>query len=160
MARFYFCAFILSLSLANSAVSAEGAIATSPMSTSSMALQVLLALGIVMAAIFALGWIVKRLGNTHLLQQRNMKLLSTMPLGTREKVVLMEVENKKILLGVTPNQISSLHVFDGDDGLADPGNSETQAELNASTTEEKWDFTRYFKKIIREGDKDENSETP
>ncbi len=159
MLRIYHC-ITLCVILLNSSLASAAEPSHSPVSTTSMAIQVILALGIVMAAIFALGWLVKRLGNTHLLQQKNMKMISTMPLGTREKVVLMEVENKKILLGVTPHQISSLHVFDLDEELPQISSSETGFEEKNDTEEEKWDFTRYFKKIIREGDQDENSKAP
>lgn len=129
--------------------------AVSPVSTSNMIMQVLIALAIVTAAILALAWVVKRLGNTHLLQQRDLKILSTMPLGTREKVILIEVENQKILLGVTPSNISSLHVFSASEETSEPKSGDSKAEkkdgtieANSASANEKWDFTRYFKKVV------------
>lgn len=127
---------------------AQAPVSSSPLSTSTMIFQVLIALGIVTAAILALAWMAKRLGNTHLLQQRDLKVLSTMSLGTREKIVLIEVEKQKILLGVTPTNISSLHVFDS----SQSGEVEISSkDANVETSPEKWDFTRYFKKVIRDG---------
>lgn len=133
--------------------------AVSPVSTSNMIMQVLIALAIVTAAILALAWVVKRLGNTHLLQQRDLKVLSTMPLGTREKVILIEVENQKILLGVTPSNISTLHVFSTTEETSESKNGDSKAEKKAEKKDnkretinpspnEKWDFTRYFKKVV------------
>ncbi len=134
---------------------AEVLAAASPVSTSNMIFQVLIALAIVTAAILALAWVVKRLGNTHLLQHRDLKILSTMPLGTREKVILIEVENQKILLGVTPSNISSLHVFNtseensgSESGENKTDNKFDRVEPNSASENEKWDFTRYFKKVV------------
>ncbi len=130
---------------------------TSPIDTSTMAIQVVLALAIVTASIFALAWVAKRLGNTHLLHNQKMKLISSMALGTREKMVLVEVDGQKLLLGVTPSNIASLHVFPSDGSQkASTGSdihiamSENGVTDNTTTAaiSEKWDFARYFKKII------------
>mgnify|MGYP003660178256 CR=1 FL=1 len=128
-------------------------------STGSHVVNVLLALAIVTVAIIALAWVVKRLGNTSFLQQPGMKVISSLPMGTREKIVLVEVDNQKLLLGVTPHNISSLHVFEktelatptepaATDALAD---AEMEASESNAPSTEKWDFSRHLKKIIGEG---------
>lgn len=132
--------------------SAETSTAAMP-STSSHIVDVLLALAVVTVAIIALAWVVKRLGNTSFLQQPGMKVISSLPMGTREKVVLIEVNHQKLLLGVTPHNISSLHVFDKSDVVSIDALVDTpsdSAEPVAPSTE-KWDFSRHFKKIIGEG---------
>ncbi len=143
-------------------ISAEKA-SSSPIDTSTMALQVVLALGIVTASIFALAWVAKRLGNTHLLHNQKMKLVSSMALGSREKMVLVEVEGQKLLLGVTPNNIASLHVFPADCSVNNHTEGDKPVEISehgiadiptAAVIPEKWDFSRYFKKMISDsGDK-------
>ncbi len=148
------------------AVSAETA-SNSPIDTSTMAIQVVLALGIVTASIFALAWVAKRLGNTHLLHNQKMKLVSSMALGTREKMVLVEVDGQKLLLGVTPSSIASLHVFPADpdqNARMESGNQIHReagvfTDVGAVATPEKWDFARYFKKIIREGGEEPSKNT-
>ncbi len=148
------------------AISAEKT-SSSPIDTSTMAIQVVLALGIVTASIFALAWVAKRLGNTHLLHNQKMKLISSMALGTREKMVLVEVDGQKLLLGVTPSNIASLHVFPSDaspfgntDNEKQAGNSDDGDTDNSVATviPEKWDFARYFKKIISDGGEDRATE--
>jgi len=78
--------------------------------------------------------------------------------GTREKLVLVNVENTKILLGVTTSNITRLHVFDspvtaeGDDGSAQ---SLAHAEFSTGKTTEastevdkrKLDFSHYLKQF-------------
>ncbi|MFL0799195.1 MAG: flagellar biosynthetic protein FliO [Agarilytica sp.] len=150
------------------ALSAEKT-SSSPYDTSTMAIQVVLALAIVTASIFALAWVAKRLGNTHLLHNQKMKLISTMALGTKEKMVLVEVEGQKLLLGVTPNNIASLHVFpsEGAQNNAERLENDNQIESDVSgfsnhtpagQLPEKWDFARYFKKIIRDGGEENSNE--
>ena len=46
------------------------------------------------------------------MQSSGMKIISSLPLGTREKLVLVEVGGKQLLLGVTSSQINTIHVFD------------------------------------------------
>src|SRR5690606_17871338 len=74
--------------------------------------QVLLGLFVVTSLIYFLAWCVKKFSNGRFMQTRGMKIIAAMPLGTREKAILIEVEDKKILLGVSPSGVNALHVFD------------------------------------------------
>jgi len=79
-------------------------------------LMTLVSLGLgllaVIVIIFGCAWIVRRMtgmtgGNT-----RAIKVVSVMPMGTRERIALVDVGGKQILIGVTPQAIRTLHVFD------------------------------------------------
>ncbi|BAJ01412.1 flagellar biosynthetic protein FliO [Shewanella violacea] len=63
---------------------------------------------VVLAIIFVLAYIVKRL-NLAPSSHSVLKTLAVMPLGQKEKVVLLEVGGQQYLLGVTSQQI---HVID------------------------------------------------
>ena len=67
---------------------------------------------LVVGLILALAWFAKRFGGVQFRHHGSMKLLSALPLGNREKIVLMQAGDKYLLLGVTPSQINTLHVFD------------------------------------------------
>lgn len=82
-----------------------------PISTSSP-LTVLLGLLFVLGVIFALAWLVKQYNNSGLMGSRAMKIVASLPLGTRERAVLIEVGEKQILVGVAPGSVNALHVFD------------------------------------------------
>ena len=41
-----------------------------------------------------------------------MKILNTISIGTKEKIILMEVNHRTLLLGSTPTHITTLYVFD------------------------------------------------
>ncbi len=42
------------------------------------------------------------------------KVLSAAPVGSRERVLLLEVHGRQMLVGVTSNSVTPLHVFDAD----------------------------------------------
>ena len=43
---------------------------------------------------------------------KHIKVLNMVSIGAKEKIVLVEINNTCLLLGSTPNQISTLHVFE------------------------------------------------
>lgn len=74
-------------------------------------LSVTMALLFIVMLIMAVSWFIRRFGQGVLANTNNMKIVATMPLGTRERVLLVEVGGQQILLGVTATQINTLHVF-------------------------------------------------
>jgi len=46
-----------------------------------------------------------------------MRVAGGLSLGMWEKIVLLQVGKKQLILGVTPGRIQTLHVLEGDDGL-------------------------------------------
>jgi flagellar protein FliO/FliZ len=66
----------------------------------------------VIAIIFGCAWIVRRMSGMTGGNARAMKVVSVMPMGTRERIALIDVGGKQILIGVTPQAIRTLHVFD------------------------------------------------
>lgn len=81
---------------------------------SAQLLTVLMSLILVVLLIFSLAWLVRRLGIGGGLLARSavMKIIATLPLGTRERLVIIEVGGKQLLLGVTAHSIQTLHTFD------------------------------------------------
>ena len=67
---------------------------------------------LVVGLILLLAWMAKRLGGARFGQQGSVRLLSALPVGNREKIVLVQAGDKFLLLGVTPSQVNTLHVFD------------------------------------------------
>ena len=100
--------------------------------------QVLLGLLFVVGLVFALAWLLKRVGQGSLVGSRQMKIVASLPLGTRERLALVEVGGQHILLGITPTSINTLHVFD------EPVDLE-------STAEEGSDFATKLKDILNKG---------
>lgn len=74
-------------------------------------LNLVLGLGLIVGLIFALFWLVRRMGQGGLLTSNQMKIVAAMPMGTRERIVVIEVGGQQLLLGITATQINTLHVF-------------------------------------------------
>lgn len=74
-------------------------------------LNLVLGLLLIIGLIFALSWLVRRMGSGGLLSSNQIKVVAAMPLGTRERIVVVEVGGQQLLLGITATQINTLHVF-------------------------------------------------
>lgn len=80
--------------------------------TSSLLLQTLTGLVFVVCMIFALGWLARRMNLTGLQRNQHCRILATMPVSAREKVILVDIAGQQLLLGVAPGNITTLHAFD------------------------------------------------
>ncbi|HLT05867.1 MAG TPA: flagellar biosynthetic protein FliO [Pseudomonas sp.] len=74
--------------------------------------QLLLGLGLVVALIFGLAWLLKRMQNqTGPRGNQAIQLLASQSLGTRERLLLVQVGEEQVLLGLTAGRITPLHVL-------------------------------------------------
>ena len=96
---------------------AEG-IGTSP---AGGAASVMLALLLVLAAIFAAAWVMRRLRAGTAATRGAMEVLADLPLGTKERAVLIRVGKEQLLLGVAPGCVNTLQVFPEGKGPVVPG---------------------------------------
>ncbi len=87
------------------------AVTTPALSTGSY-IQMILGLIFVVLLIFALAWLVRRMGRLQSVIGGSMKLLGGLSLGQRERAVLVQVGETQMLLGVAPGSVRTLHVFD------------------------------------------------
>lgn len=74
-------------------------------------LQTLLSLGFVLALIFGLGWITRRLQKLRGVQGAELHIESGIQLGPKEKLVLVKVHGQEFLLGVAPGSVQLMHRF-------------------------------------------------
>ncbi len=112
---FFSSLLLLSASLAVAATAASSA--PPPISTSGSLLQVILALALVLAMMLAAAWFFKRIGLINFKQQLPVKVIGGLNLGNRERVMVIEVANQWLVLGITSQQISTLATLDKQDDL-------------------------------------------
>ncbi len=72
---------------------------------------------VVLAIFFLSVWVLRKSGQLSIGGVEKMRVLSGLSLGMREKVVLLQVGQKQLVLGVTPGRIETLLVLEGDDRL-------------------------------------------
>ncbi|MDE1168400.1 MAG: flagellar biosynthetic protein FliO [Pseudomonas sp.] len=66
------------------------------------------AFALVVASILFCGWLAKRLGPQRVRPGQHLRLVSSTSLGQRERVVIVQVQDKWLVLGVTAQQVSAL----------------------------------------------------
>lgn len=67
---------------------------------------------LVIALILVLAWLLKKSRLVPSVMQSQLKVVSMLPLGSREKLLVVKVGEQQLLLGMTPNQISLLYQLD------------------------------------------------
>lgn len=72
----------------------------------------LMALMAVLALIVGLGWLLKRLPGTGFRPADGLRLVASLTVGVKERVVVVEVDGRQLLLGVTAGGISTLHALE------------------------------------------------
>jgi flagellar protein FliO/FliZ len=85
--------------------------AINPIGSNSI-MDVLLGLAFIIILIFFLAWAFKKFGSGSLGLGGLIKVVAAMSLGGRDRIALISVGDKQLLLGISPGRIATLHVFD------------------------------------------------
>lgn len=72
-------------------------------------LQAMVGMVVVIALIFGLAWAMRRFGLQRLGGSSVVRIVSSAAVGTRERVVVVELAGTWLVLGVTGSQVSMLH---------------------------------------------------
>jgi len=81
---------------------------TAAVSTGSV-LQVIVSLLLVLAAVVMVAWVLKRINLPQQGAGNALKVISGVAVGQRERVVLVEVNDTWLVVGVAPGQVNALH---------------------------------------------------
>lgn len=100
-----------SVQAAGEADGASPATATDPMAVSNL-WQLTLGMIVVLGVMLGLAWLLKRTGKFQMAAGGNLKILGGLSMGTRERVVLLQVGETQLLIGVAPGRVQTLHVLD------------------------------------------------
>ncbi|MFM9912918.1 MAG: flagellar biosynthetic protein FliO [Methylophilaceae bacterium] len=69
----------------------------------------LLALGLVLALIMGMAWLLRRLAPGQVGNAGGLRVVSAVAVGAKERVVLVDVGNTRLVLGVAAGQVTCLH---------------------------------------------------
>jgi len=75
-------------------------------------LQFLAGLAIVLLSILALAWLLKRAGGLRASAHGTLRVIDGIALSARERIVLVQVGDTQVLLGVAPGRVNRVHVLD------------------------------------------------
>jgi flagellar protein FliO/FliZ len=98
-----------------------------PMTTSYVA-QILISFLVVIGFIFLMAWLMRRSGRFGSGSGQVIKIISSMSLGMREKIIVIEVGGENIVVGVAPGQIRTLHVLNGSTELTKKEDSKSNID--------------------------------
>lgn len=105
---------------------------TSPNVGSGTFVQAGLALALIVSVLFGLAWLARKLNGGKGFGQGGMKIVGGVALGPRERIILIEVGDEWLVIGIVPGQIRTLH------RLAKGATVGTSAEVNADSPFSQW----------------------
>lgn len=82
--------------------------AAAPVSTTGYLLQGIFGLLVVLGLIWGAWWLIRRTGFNRTLSGVKMKVVGGLSIGARERVMVVEIGDHWLILGVTPSQINTL----------------------------------------------------
>lgn len=80
-----------------------------PINLPARIVQVAIGLAVVIAAIFGASWFVRRYGRFPSIPTSKLRVLASLNVGQRERIVLLQVGDEQLLLGVTSQAVQVLH---------------------------------------------------
>ena len=86
--------------------------ATSQGVSSSQYMNLILGLLVILGFIFLVAWLLRRVGGAPTSTASAMKVVGAISLGSRDRVVLLQVGEKQILVGSSPGNINLIQAFD------------------------------------------------
>ena len=108
---------------------AEPTAVSAGISFSSM-LQTFLGLALVLGVFVGAAWLMRRINGGGLLGQNGpLRVLGGLAIGTRERIVLVEIEDTWLVIGIAPGQIRTLHTLPK--GTASPLPAEAANQFGA-----------------------------
>ena len=94
----------------STAMAQAGYVPPSAVSTASL-VQITFSLLMVLACILAVAWLLRRMNLAQHSNGNLLKVIGSVAIGQRERVVLIEVDDTWLLVGVGPGQIRTLHTL-------------------------------------------------
>ena len=91
---------------------AQGGVADAPGASTTAILQMLLGLAAIIGILFAGAWLLRRLdGGRRFGNTGPMKIVGGLMISARERILLVEVGESWLVIGIVPGQIKTLHTL-------------------------------------------------
>lgn len=123
-----------------------------PAVSSSSIVQIIFSLLLVLAAIVLVAWLLKRMNLAQQGTAGHLKVIGGVAIGQRERVVLVEVDDTWLVVGVGPGQIRTLHT------LAKPIGAASDGTVPATSTDPK--FAALLSSVINRRPTGRKSDAP
>lgn len=108
--------------------------------------QVTLSLLLVLGVVFAAAWVTRRLRGFGKFGNGALHVVTEIAVGTKERVVLVQIGEQQLLIGVAPGRVSTLHVLQEPVKPQTPGN--LVAPVDGSAAQHPSDFKSILKRSL------------
>jgi flagellar protein FliO/FliZ len=115
--------------------SGSTALSTSPVVGGGAVVETMLFLVLIIGLIVGLGWLVRRMGRLPAGGKGLVNVLGGVSLGPRERAVVLEAGDTRLLIGIAPGRVQTLCVLSGPKEQVQTENSEFRAQLDAELEE-------------------------
>ncbi len=117
---------------------------SAPVHTDSPLISVSAALGGIIILILLVAWIVRRFGfsGPSMAGKKTLQISASASLGPRERIVVVDIEDVRLVVGVTASQITRLHTL--------PATVESEQPLSQDNPA---DFQNIMKKLLKRSGK-------
>lgn len=104
---------LAALAASASALAAEGPSASQSAVSLAQLTQLIVGLGVVLAVVAGCAFLLRRLPVIRSSRNSSLKIVEAVPLGTRDRLLLVDAAGTRLLIGVTTGSIACLHVLGG-----------------------------------------------
>jgi flagellar protein FliO/FliZ len=126
---------------------------SAPTSGFATAGQMTLALAVVLAAVFAAAWLMRRMRGFGHRNAQAIQVVADVSLGGKERAVLLQIGTTKVLVGVAPGQVNTLHVLGASESAEESAVGSPQSaageERRVSSSPSANDLSASFKAILK-----------
>ncbi len=84
----------------------------SPELGTSLLMQLAMGLGLVIALIYMLAWLSRKIQGTSKTRTETLKVIESVALGARERLILVQIHDEQVLVGMAPGAVTRLHAID------------------------------------------------
>ncbi len=127
---------------------AQNAAASGATASGASMLQVMLGLGLVLAVMAGCAWLLRRFGGLQRGGGGAIKIIGASAVGQRERVVLVEVADTWLVIGVAPGHVTALHSMPK--GEIAIGTASTSPAIGGTGTDTR--FSAWFRQVMAKRD--------
>ncbi|CAH0299746.1 Flagellar protein FliO [Massilia sp. Bi118] len=111
-------------------------------------LQTLFALIVVLGVLGALAWFLKRYGPKAMGGAAGLRVVGSLSLGGRERLLVVEIGNQWIVVGASPGRVNALATMPKQESADIPGTGATLAQGETTATQPANSFADWLKQTI------------
>jgi flagellar protein FliO/FliZ len=131
---------------------AQNAAARGATASGASMLQVMVGLGLVLAVMAGCAWLLRRFGGLQRGGGGAIKIIGASAVGQRERVVLVEVGDTWLVIGVAPSHVTALHSMPK--GEIPIGTANTSPAIGGTGTDSR--FSAWFRQVMAKRDGEQN----